>query len=133
MNAAYDTGRTMGDEMSFAVATDLAGLRGFVRDRAVAAGLATARAELLMLAASELMSNTLEHTGDGGLVRVWTEAGAVVCEVRDRRPRGFRPPGAAVMPAADAMRGRGLAIVEQVCDVVSTAAGGTAVQLRMTR
>lgn len=117
--------------MVFTVADDLAAVRRLVRERAVAAGLAVARAELLMLAVSELVSNTIEHTGGGGVVRVWAEAGAVVCEVADRRPGGSRPSGVAVMPAADAIRGRGLAIVERVCDVVSLADDRT-VQVRMT-
>ncbi|MEU8007491.1 ATP-binding protein [Catellatospora sp. NPDC049111] len=120
---------TQPDEAAFTVADDFAGIRGFVRDRAVAAGLSTARAEMLMLAVSELMSNTIEHTGGGGVVRVWAEAGAVVCEVRDQRPGGWRP-ASAVMPAADAIRGRGMAIVSRVCDAVSVDGDGS-VQLRM--
>jgi anti-sigma regulatory factor (Ser/Thr protein kinase) len=37
------------------------------------------------------------------------------------------------MPAADALRGRGLAIVERVCDAVavSTVPGGTLVRVRL--
>ncbi|MBV1851241.1 ATP-binding protein [Catellatospora tritici] len=119
--------------MTFAVAGDLAGVRRFVRDRALAAGLATPRVEMLTLAVSELVSNTVEHSGGGGLVRVWAEAGAVVCEVLDQRPPGSRPTafGGTAMPAADAIRGRGLAIVERVCDAVSLEVEGTSTLVRL--
>ncbi|MEV4416519.1 ATP-binding protein [Catellatospora sp. NPDC049609] len=119
------------DEVTFDAAGDLARVRAFVRAWAVEAGLVPARADLLMLAVSELMSNTLEHTGGGGVVRLWAEGGSLVCEVADARPAGSRRAGAALMPAADAPRGRGLAIVEQVCDEVSLKGDGSAVQLRM--
>lgn len=128
------TGRSQGtarDEMEFAVAGDLAPAREFVRQRAGAAGLEAERVELLALAVSELMSNTLQHTGGAGLVRVWAESGAVLCEVEDLKPRRVRSAGGAVMPSADAVRGRGLAIVERVCDAVSLTGDGAVVRLRM--
>lgn len=133
MDTAGGTHARMRDEVGFRTAADLAGVRGFVQDRAVAAGLAVMRAQLLMLAVSELASNTLEHTAGGGVVRLWAETGAVVCEVMDEQPRGSRTAGTAVMPAADAVRGRGLAIVDRVCDAVSVRGDGAVVQLRMTR
>ncbi|BCJ76954.1 hypothetical protein CS0771_64980 [Catellatospora sp. IY07-71] len=131
MDVPDSTHAAKGGVATFAAATDLAGVRVLIRDRAVAAGLPIGRAELLMLAVSELMSNTLEHTGGGGVVRLWAEAGVLVCEVEDHQPAGSRPVRR-VMPAADAPRGRGLALVEQVCDTVSVARGGAVVQLRMT-
>jgi anti-sigma regulatory factor (Ser/Thr protein kinase) len=136
MSGLAGVGRPELGEVAFASAGDLAGIRGFVRERAVAAGLAAQRADLLMLAVSELVSNAMQHAGGGGLVRVWAERGAVVCEVQDQRPLGLPAVvhAGTVMPAAEALRGRGLAIVERVCDAVDLAVRGTAtvVQLRMT-
>ncbi|GHJ47046.1 hypothetical protein Cs7R123_43880 [Catellatospora sp. TT07R-123] len=132
MGPADDVRSTTGETV-FAAPGDLARVREFVRDQAAAAGLTMRRAELLALAVNELMANTLEHTGGTGVVRVWTDTGAVVCEVEDRQPRGARRTGAPVMPVAEAPRGRGLAIVAQVCDEVSFAAGGTVVRVRMSR
>ena len=66
----------------------------------------------------------------GGRVRVFAEPGFVVCDVADGGPaREF----GREMPAADALSGRGLAIVERMCDDVSTATGpeGTLVRLRL--
>jgi anti-sigma regulatory factor (Ser/Thr protein kinase) len=118
------------DAISYTEAGDLAAVRAFVRSRASALGLPPARAELLLLAVNELATNTLQHTGGGGRVRMWTQDGLVVCDVVDGGPpRGF----GRAMPPADAVGGRGLAIVERVCDEVSTSTGpgGTLVRLRL--
>ncbi|MFF5054754.1 ATP-binding protein [Micromonospora sp. NPDC000663] len=118
------------ETMSYQVATDLRALRAFVCAGASARGLAPHRTELLALAVSELATNTLQHTTGGGQVRLWTEAGHLVCDVIDQGPaRALGRP----MPAAEAVRGRGLAIVEQVCDEVALfgAPEGTVVRIRL--
>ena len=121
--------RPAADEMPYAEAGDLAPIRAFVRSNAVALGLPATRADLLTLAVSELTTNTLQHTTGGGRVRVFAEGDQVVCDVIDGGPaRSFRP-----MPAADSIRGRGLAIVAQVVDDVTSWRGteGTVVRMRM--
>jgi serine/threonine-protein kinase RsbW len=118
------------DAMSYAGAGDLRALRVFVAARGRALGLPPGRVDLLTLAVSELATNTLQHTTGGGHVRVWTEEGQLVCDVVDRGPvRSFGRD----MPQAEAVRGRGLAIVERVCDGVdaTAVAGGTLVRLRL--
>jgi serine/threonine-protein kinase RsbW len=117
------------ESMPYAAVTDLPGLREFVCARAMSLGLPPARAEMLQLAVSELATNTLLYTVAGGHVRVWVEAGQLVCEVLDQGPA---PRFGRAMPPPEAERGRGLPIVELVCDAVSTAIapGGTAVRLR---
>jgi anti-sigma regulatory factor (Ser/Thr protein kinase) len=108
---------------------DLGAVRAFARSRGLALGLPTGRAELLALAVSELATNTLQHTADGGEVRVWSEPGRLMCEVVDGGRQ--RPIGA--MPPPNSQRGRGLAIVREVCDDVATTSGptGTSVRVRM--
>jgi anti-sigma regulatory factor (Ser/Thr protein kinase) len=117
------------DSMAYTAVADLPVLRAFVCARAVSLGLPPARAEMLQLAVSELATNTLLYTVGGGHVRVWVEAGQLMCEVVDGGPA---PRFGRAMPPAEAERGRGLPIVEQVCDGVSTATapGGTAIRLR---
>lgn len=117
-------------ELPYAVAADLAVVREFVRAEAESLGLPRLRAELLTVAVSELATNTLQHTEGGGVVRVWSEPGRVCCEVIDR---GAERRFGRDMPAADQVRGRGLAIVERICDEVGVDAGpaGTAVRLSM--
>ncbi|WP_084757311.1 ATP-binding protein [Micromonospora cremea] len=119
------------DSMAYQVATDLRALRAFVCTGALARGLPPHRVELLTLAVSELATNTLQHTTGGGRVRLWAEADQLFCDVIDQGPpaRAFGRD----MPPADAVRGRGLAIVEQVCDEVAvlTEPEGTVVRLRL--
>ncbi|MEH1165236.1 ATP-binding protein [Micromonospora sp. CPCC 205539] len=120
----------MPDTMAYQVANDLRALRAFVSTRALARGLSPHRVELLALAVSELATNTLQHTTGGGHVRLWAEADQLVCDVVDRGPTRAFGRG---MPAADAVRGRGLAIVEQVCDEVAvlTRPKETVVRIRL--
>jgi anti-sigma regulatory factor (Ser/Thr protein kinase) len=122
------------ETMAYAVPDDLRAVRAFVADRASALGLAEARVDLLTLAVSELATNTLQHTSGGGRVRVWADGGQVVCDVVDSSS-GEAPVRAfgRAMPGADALRGRGLAIVERVCDTVDVGAvdGGTRVRIRL--
>jgi serine/threonine-protein kinase RsbW len=117
-----------GDGMSYFVPDDLRAVRAFVTERALALGLAEARVDLLTLAVSELTTNTLQHTTGGGHIRIWAEDGRLVCDVVDR---GEERPFGRAMPAAEAVRGRGLAIVERVCDDVftTTVPGGTLVRI----
>jgi len=117
-------------EAAYRVPADLARVRDFVRAGAIALGLSHPRADLLAVAISELATNTLQHTAGGGLVRLWAEPGRVRVEVVD----GGNPPGfGRDMPPADQPRGRGLAIVERICDEVgiSPVPGGTLVRVAM--
>jgi serine/threonine-protein kinase RsbW len=117
-------------EAAYRAPGDLAVVREFVRAESERLGLPRVRADLLAVAVSELATNTLQHTGGGGVVRIWAEPGRVFCEVVD----GGEPPGfGRRMPAADQPRGRGLAIVERICDEVGIhpAGDGTAVRLGM--
>lgn len=118
------------DMMFYAESGDLRVVRAFVAARAAALGLPPERVELLTLAVSELATNTLQHTTGGGRVRLWVDGGDLVCDVVDGgAPRTF----GRAMPGADALRGRGLAIVERVCDEVAVTAvgGGTMVRVRL--
>ncbi|MEU7590859.1 ATP-binding protein [Micromonospora sp. NPDC049230] len=121
----------LADTMSYQVATDVRALRAFVSVGALARGLPAERVELLTLAVSELATNTLQHTSGGGRVRLWAESGQLFCDVVDRGPTRAFGRG---MPAADAIRGRGLAIVEQICDEVAvlTRPGETVVRIRLS-
>ncbi|WP_432972563.1 ATP-binding protein [Dactylosporangium sp. CA-233914] len=119
-----------GESIGYKLVSDLAAVRAFVTDRALALGLSRDRADLLTLAVNELATNTLQYTHEGGEVQLWAESGDVYCDVVDQGPlRVF----GAEMPPAEAVRGRGLAIVEMVCDHVAafTGAHGTVVRMRL--
>jgi serine/threonine-protein kinase RsbW len=123
------TARPAVDTMPYTEVGDLVTVRGFVKSWALALGLPAARVDLLALAVNELATNTLQHTAGGGRVHVWAEPGQLFCEVADNG----RVPGFGQMPAADSVRGRGLAIVALIADEVTAQpdAGGTVVRIRM--
>jgi anti-sigma regulatory factor (Ser/Thr protein kinase) len=119
--------------MSFRRTDELAPLRTFVTRRATAAGLVPRRVDELVIAVNELATNTLEHTGNGGNVAVWTEPGVLVVQVRDTGHITDRLAGR-TLPARLDERGRGLFLVNMICDLVRlrTTPAGTTLRLHMT-
>ena len=85
-----------------------------------------------MLAASEIASNSVRHAGGWGLLRVWRNADAVICEVTDDGGVSGALP-AARRPEPDQVDGYGLWLANELCEQVevSSAHGGTVVRLRM--
>lgn len=118
-----------GDSFDYHKPGDLGAVRAFVADRALALGLGDHRTELLVLAVSELATNTLQHTAGSGRVRVFARAGVIVCDVVDQGPL---PDLRRHMPAADAVGGRGLAIVVRISDEVETTAVADGTRVRLT-
>ena len=111
--------------------TGLAALRPKVFAAADAAGLAAEPSAELALAVTEAATNSVRHGGGSGVLRVWQQDGALVCEVRDA---GLieDPLAGRRRPPADAEGGRGLWLVHQLADLVqvrSSAADGTAVRI----
>jgi anti-sigma regulatory factor (Ser/Thr protein kinase) len=111
---------------------DLAAVRRFVTDRAGAAGLPPDRVMDLAIAVNELAANTVEHGGGGGALAIWRENGHLVCQIRDAGHIGD-PLAGRVPPPSAQDRGRGLVLVNQVCDLVRihTRPGGTTIRLHM--
>ncbi|NYI04164.1 sensor histidine kinase [Allostreptomyces psammosilenae] len=125
--------RTRPRELAFGPG-DLAAVRAVVSARTAELALPPVRAQGFVLAVNEAAANSLEHGGGKGLLRMWSEDGALVCEVRDGghidRPLvGREPP---VPASADG--GRGVWLMNQVCDLVqirSAAGTGTVVRLHV--
>jgi anti-sigma regulatory factor (Ser/Thr protein kinase) len=96
----------------------LCAVRKLVAKHASAAGLAPERVDQLVLAVMEAISNVVRHGGGQGTVRVALREGVLICDVLDTGNgfseclRGYIP------PSCDALSGRGLWIIRQVCDSV---------------
>jgi anti-sigma regulatory factor (Ser/Thr protein kinase) len=90
------------------------------------------RAADLVLAVSELAANSVRHGGGFGVLRLWEDERGLVCEVTDDGVIA-EPLVGRRRPPADEPTGRGMWIVNQVCDLVQvrTAPGGSTVRLRM--
>ena len=92
-------------------------LRWLVADRASAAGLDATRTDDLVLAVSEVATNSIRHGGGNGLLRIWAEGSTVICEVADAG-RIEDPLVGRGRPAPDLGSGYGLWLANQVCDLV---------------
>jgi anti-sigma regulatory factor (Ser/Thr protein kinase) len=107
----------------------LAALRHFVARQVRAADFPARAAEDLTLAVSEVATNTVLHGGGGGILRIWREEDALVCEVTDRGRIDAPLVGRERPPSPGG--GHGLWLANQVCDLVQirSFAGGSVVRL----
>jgi anti-sigma regulatory factor (Ser/Thr protein kinase) len=115
-----------------AITYDLGRLRAFVAHQARAGGMRGERLDDLLLAANEAATNALVHSGRPGVVRVWRDDGHLVCEFTDGG--GIDDPLAGRRrPDASRAGGRGLWLINQLCDLVGLRPGppGTTLRLHM--
>jgi anti-sigma regulatory factor (Ser/Thr protein kinase) len=108
--------------------------RHFITEYATRAGLASARVGDLVLAVNELATNAAEHGGGSGQLSVWTQGDHLVCQLADRGQ--FSNPLAGRIPVpADVPGGRGLLLVNQLCDLVRmhTTPTGTIIRIHVLR
>jgi anti-sigma regulatory factor (Ser/Thr protein kinase) len=105
-----------------------------VQQRAAGAGLSEERTEDFTLAVNEAASNTISHATTPGVLRMWQEPLALVCEICDRGHIADPLAGRRLPTAVDS-GGHGLRVVNQVCDLVELRSGrwGTAVRMHMNR
>ena len=113
-------------------AGDLASVRARVSSRAAQARLAGDRVEDLVLAINELVTNSVQYGDRGGQLLIWQEAKVLMCEVRDRG-RIEDPLVGRVRPKREQSGGRGLWLVNQLCDLVQirVTPAGTVVRVHM--
>ncbi|MEV0595025.1 anti-sigma factor RsbA family regulatory protein [Nonomuraea cavernae] len=109
--------------------TNLARARGLAVERAVELGFGGDRLDDIRLVIAELGANSLDHGGGSGLIKIWAEAGRLVCEISDTGhitdPLAGREPVDANIAGS-----RGLLIVNLLSDLVRvhTRAGGTTIR-----
>ena len=105
-------------------------VRAFVRAAADRARLSPSATDDLALAASEAATNSVLHGGGSGVVGAWQTGNALVCQVTDRG--WIRDPMAGrVRPTHEQSDGRGLWIINQVCDLVQLRSSPAGTTLRM--
>lgn len=108
--------------------------REFVRQHAGGHGIAPDRVDDLVLAANEIVTNSLRHAGGHATVATWFDGASVVCEVRDH---GFinDPLVGRFAPPPSVSSGRGLWLANHLCDLVSvrSAPGRSVVRMYVDR
>jgi anti-sigma regulatory factor (Ser/Thr protein kinase) len=121
-------------ELAFTI-DELGVLRGYVKAALARTSLDAERASDLLTAVNELATNSICHGGGQGTLRLWCDDRTLLIEVRDRGHMG----AAATRlrderPRPDAMTGRGLWLVDQLCDTMqisSSPQDGSTVRLHM--
>jgi anti-sigma regulatory factor (Ser/Thr protein kinase) len=96
------------------------------------AGLEAERTEDLVLAVNEMATNSLRHGGGRGVLRMWRDAGSLVCEVRDGG-RIEDPLVGRRVPRPGQVGGWGVWTAHQISDLVQLRSGhdGTVVRIHM--
>lgn len=115
-------------------ANGLPSVRRLVSRESAIAGFTTRPIGDLVMAVNEVATNSVQHGGGSGTLRIWRDGGVLVCEVRDGGHLGD--------PLADRRRptdaqdgGRGLWLANQLCDLVQvrSSSSGTTIRLHMHR
>jgi anti-sigma regulatory factor (Ser/Thr protein kinase) len=112
----------------------LAALRQIVAEYAVRVGLTEDRVCDLQLAVNELATNTVTHADGPGVLRLWAQSDRLICEISDAG-RLTDPLAGRIPPPDDSEHGRGLILINHVCDLVQTYVGshGTTIRVHAVR
>ena len=110
---------------------DVPATRRTVAHYARSCGLSPEQVDALELAASELATNSIRHGGGSGTVAMWLETAAVVVEFTDA---GLLtdPLAGRSLPSTDQEGGRGLYLVNQLCDLVQVRSSRSGTTVRIT-
>ncbi|HSY15567.1 MAG TPA: anti-sigma factor RsbA family regulatory protein [Jatrophihabitantaceae bacterium] len=107
-------------------------IRELVNAQAHLAGLTGDRVGDLIVAVNELATNTVEHAGGSGTLRIWTDDQCLICEIADGGTI-HEPLAGRVPPSLTGGGGRGLWIANQLCDLlqIQSSTAGSAIRVRM--
>jgi anti-sigma regulatory factor (Ser/Thr protein kinase) len=110
--------------------SELGSLRAIVRTAATMTGLDDDRADEFVYAVNEVISNSFRH-GDGKAeVALWAEGNSLVCEVQDGGHIAD-PLIGRVSPSLTRSSGRGLWMVNHLCDLVQVRSPESGTYVRM--
>jgi anti-sigma regulatory factor (Ser/Thr protein kinase) len=115
-----------------ASAEGLAPMREWLACWAADAQMSAGNVQQLVLAVNELASNSVCYGGGAGTVRAWREDSKIVCEVGDDGHID-EPLAGRMQPTPVQSTGRGLWLVNQLCDLVQIRSSreGTSVRVHM--
>ena len=105
-------------------------LRRAIADDPALGSLSAERRSDLVFAINEAASNAMKHGNVGCMTRIWHDGDEVVTEVSSRSGIDDVMAGRR-RPAVDALDGRGLWLINQLCDLVELRSGTSGTTLRM--
>lgn len=105
-------------------------LRRAIADDPALGSLSAERRSDLVFAINEAASNAVKHGNTTCVTRIWHEGDEVVTEVSSGSGIGDVMAGRR-RPAVDALEGRGLWLINQICDLVELRSGTSGTTLRM--
>jgi anti-sigma regulatory factor (Ser/Thr protein kinase) len=110
----------------------LGAVRELVARQADRVRLGVERTADLLVAVNEVATNSVRHGGGHGVLHVWSDASALVCELRDSG-RIDDPLAGRTRPRAGQIGGYGLWLANQLCDLVLVRSlpAGNVVRLHM--
>lgn len=111
------------------VTRELWRLRRRVADSKLLAPLSQSRREDFVVAVNEGAINALEHGDEPRTMHLWRKGGTVIADVVARGR--VDDPLAGRRPEPEAIRGRGLWIASQLCDLVQLRQEGPTTRLRL--
>ncbi|WP_144126575.1 sensor histidine kinase [Catellatospora sichuanensis] len=111
----------------------LAAVRRFVAEHAEQAGMTREQVADLTIAISELATNAVKYGGGTGELALWHDADHLVCQLTDRGHLSDPLAGRIPVPAHAPDGGRGLLLVNQLCDLVRvhTTPAGTCTRIHL--
>ncbi|MGH3996339.1 MAG: anti-sigma factor RsbA family regulatory protein [Pseudonocardiaceae bacterium] len=131
-----DSPEWWGDMLVFRSPHELRAVRHFVETLASKAGLPQQRVSDLCMAVNEVVTNTLAHTNQAGILSLWQDwdTNSLICEISDSGQLRDRLVGR-IPPARWEPHGRGLIMANVLSDLVELPTGrigtGTIVRLHM--
>jgi anti-sigma regulatory factor (Ser/Thr protein kinase) len=111
--------------------TDLPPVRQLAVEVAAQASLDPQRVDDLLVAVNEICTNTLVHGSGHGVLRLWTDRENLFCEVQDEGTITDPLVGRRCVDF-EAEAGRGLFMVNQMCDLVQLHSGPSGTTVRVT-
>lgn len=100
------------------------GFRSLLAALAQECGMGSDRAEELVLAANEVVTNAVVHGEPPVLARCWVADGDFACEISDDGPGVADPFAGWTLPEPGSQGGWGLAVARRICDGLEVAGGG---------
>jgi anti-sigma regulatory factor (Ser/Thr protein kinase) len=119
------------DHYDIAFSGDHHAFRGLLAGLALECGMSHDRAEELVLAANEVVSNAVLHGEPPVSARCWVTEGDFVCEISDDGPGVADPFAGWMLPPAGAQGGWGLALARRICDALEVAGDRRGAQVRL--